>query len=264
MTGIHWQERKNQQFGDVLVLDRSYEHPSAIKYPKVTYVRCRCLKKRDGEPCGNEWVTQLSSVVNGSSGSCGCLGRDRSEPSQRTCNKCGATRAFSLFARDDSALFGRSYECKYCNGIRKKRDRQRRGLLPEVKAQRARVMKKWWIDNPKSFLLIRARGRAKKIPGLPFSIEVTDFEITSHCPLIGILLKRNDKMGPSNNSPTLDRIVPALGYVKGNVWVISAKANRMKNDASLEELELLVKNLRARMKKAQKSIPETPQLSLVK
>ena len=38
-------------------------------------------------------------------------------------------------------------------------------------------------------------------------------------------------------------MIPELGYIKGNVWVISNKANRIKNNATLEELRLLVKNL---------------------
>lgn len=51
-------------------------------------------------------------------------------------------------------------------------------------------------------------------------------------------------VGIQNDSPTIDKIIPNLGYVKGNVWVISAKANRMKSNATVEELELLVKNLK--------------------
>lgn len=43
-----------------------------------------------------------------------------------------------------------------------------------------------------------------------------------------------------DGSPTLDRIVPEKGYVKGNVAVISHKANRIKNNGSLEELEAVV------------------------
>jgi hypothetical protein len=34
----------------------------------------------------------------------------------------------------------------------------------------------------------------------------------------------------------LDKIVPELGYVKGNVQVISTLANTMKNQASIEQL----------------------------
>lgn len=42
--------------------------------------------------------------------------------------------------------------------------------------------------------------------------------------------------GGGPNSPTLDRIRPDLGYVKGNVIVISGRANRIKSDATIEEL----------------------------
>jgi len=39
-----------------------------------------------------------------------------------------------------------------------------------------------------------------------------------------------------------------MGYVKGNVWVISHRANRIKNDATLLELEKLVTALKKRLK----------------
>ncbi len=48
-----------------------------------------------------------------------------------------------------------------------------------------------------------------------------------------------------DDSPSLDKIIPKLGYVKGNVWVVSNKANRIKSNATIEELELLVKNLKS-------------------
>lgn len=48
-----------------------------------------------------------------------------------------------------------------------------------------------------------------------------------------------------NPKPSLDKIIPKLGYVKGNVWVVSNKANRIKSNATIEELELLVKNLKS-------------------
>lgn len=44
-----------------------------------------------------------------------------------------------------------------------------------------------------------------------------------------------------DGSPTLDRMVPSLGYVRGNVTVISAHANRIKSDASLAELRRVLR-----------------------
>ncbi len=44
-------------------------------------------------------------------------------------------------------------------------------------------------------------------------------------------------------SPSLDRIDSTKGYTKGNIWVISNRANTLKNDATLSELKLLVERL---------------------
>jgi hypothetical protein len=46
------------------------------------------------------------------------------------------------------------------------------------------------------------------------------------------------------DSPSLDRIDPSKGYVKGNVRVISARANLLKNDATVGELTLVLEDLR--------------------
>jgi hypothetical protein len=67
-------------------------------------------------------------------------------------------------------------------------------------------------------------------------------DVQKTCPLLGTpLFYGNGKMGP--NSPTLDRIEPAKGYVPGNVWVISQRANVIKNDATVVELFLIANRL---------------------
>lgn len=93
-----------------------------------------------------------------------------------------------------------------------------------------------------SRLLNAARSRAKA-RNLEFDIDVTDIVIPDVCPLLGIPVFVNEgKAKPKPNSPSLDRIDPLKGYVKGNVWVISLKANTMKSNATLEELKLLAEN----------------------
>jgi hypothetical protein len=85
-----------------------------------------------------------------------------------------------------------------------------------------------------------ARRRAAKL-GIPFSIEPSDITIPDTCPMLGIPIKRS--VGhKSANSPSLDKKIPSLGYVKGNVWVISDKANTMKQDATPEQLVTFAKN----------------------
>lgn|ERR1035437_620706 len=88
-----------------------------------------------------------------------------------------------------------------------------------------------------------AKRRSKK-KNLPFNISIQDVVIPEKCPLLGIILFPNKGGNSAANSPTLDRIIPHKGYVKGNVRVISNKANLMKQDATLEELETLVLSLR--------------------
>ena len=39
-----------------------------------------------------------------------------------------------------------------------------------------------------------------------------------------------------DTSPSLDRIVPEIGYIKGNVRFISTKVNRVKSDQKMERL----------------------------
>lgn len=79
-----------------------------------------------------------------------------------------------------------------------------------------------------------AKQRARK-KGLPFNISLEDIIIPEFCPVLGIRL--SVLSGPySSDKATLDRIVPQKGYVKGNVVVISMKANMIKNDATSEEI----------------------------
>jgi len=89
---------------------------------------------------------------------------------------------------------------------------------------------------------LSAKVRAKK-KHVPFNIELSDVIIPAFCPLLGIPIRKSKK-SLSPNSPSLDRIIPALGYVKGNVRVISHKANTAKSNLTIEEMETLLTNWR--------------------
>jgi hypothetical protein len=135
----------------------------------------------------------------------------------------------------------------------KKRKRRERGLQkqgrktvtdPLLLEQRKENRKEWekeWSkeyfrNHPVKRLLWTARSRAKR-KGLDCSIEESDIVIPTHCPYLGIeLVLRATKKTPRTAVASLDRIDTKLGYVKGNVEVISWLANTMKNNATPEQL----------------------------
>lgn len=97
---------------------------------------------------------------------------------------------------------------------------------------------KWYQKDPRSVMRLSAKARAKR-DGLPFNLEVEDIVIPNVCPILGIPLFVGNR-NQHDNAPTLDKIIPELGYVKDNFRVISYRANRIRNDATLAELKKLV------------------------
>lgn len=91
-------------------------------------------------------------------------------------------------------------------------------------------------------MLQAARARAKQ-KGLLFTITEIDIFIPELCPLLLIPLASSTEARVPG-SPSLDRKDSAKGYVPGNVWVISYRANRIKNDATLAEFVLMADNLK--------------------
>lgn len=90
--------------------------------------------------------------------------------------------------------------------------------------------------TPEYCMFYDARKRAQKF-GLPFTITPNDIDIPADCPVLGISLSHN---GARDYRPSLDRIIPTLGYTPANIRVISFRANRIKSDASLAELRAVV------------------------
>ncbi len=85
-------------------------------------------------------------------------------------------------------------------------------------------------------MLGSARRRAQKY-GISFNLKPSDINIPTHCPILGMpLVFDNNHHNPKNDSPSLDRIIPSIGYIPSNVHVISNKANRMKSNATSVEL----------------------------
>lgn len=87
-----------------------------------------------------------------------------------------------------------------------------------------------------------ARQRAKKY-NVEFDITRDDIVVPKICPILGIPLYVSDGKA-SNNSPTLDRVHPHKGYTKGNVRVISHRANSKKQDNTIEDFERFIEYMK--------------------
>lgn len=95
--------------------------------------------------------------------------------------------------------------------------------------------------NPKMMLLSPAKKRAKD-KNLEFNIDIDDIKIPEFCPILNIkLCPFTGASGGTDVSPSLDRINPNKGYIKGNIQVISFRANNLKSNGKLSEFEALVK-----------------------
>jgi hypothetical protein len=134
----------------------------------------------------------------------------------KQCRSCGVEKPLSEFYPSPKNKCGVKTECKFCYNAKRSNYRPPTQYTPEQK------------------MLKRSRSRALQ-KGYEHNIELVDITIPAYCPLLGIKLEIGVG-GCKPNSPSLDRIDPNLGYIKGNVWVISNKANSIKNNATPEEL----------------------------
>lgn len=143
----------------------------------------------------------------------------------KRCPRCEAHKAWDDFS-PGTKLGGKQSWCKACCSTY-----YHKRYPAEV---RQIISRRTRLKNLSSHVLRGAKSRARD-RGTPFSITAADIRIPTHCPILGIELVVGIG-APTASSPSLDAIIPKLGYVPGNVWVISQLANRMKNDATPEQL----------------------------
>jgi hypothetical protein len=173
-----------------------------------------------------------------------CRGAFQNTPDYITCPVCGEVKPYYEFAVAPKSSTGRMWACKTCmenkpkdisdTAYRRKYDKEFRKNLNQHKRQEFR-------DHIEQYIWFRAKQRAAKY-GYDFNLEVSDIVIPKICPVLEVPIEIGTK-DSYEYSPSLDRIDNSKGYIKGNVWVISKKANSMKNSATPEELSKFCKNI---------------------
>lgn len=145
----------------------------------------------------------------------------------KMCRSCWTEKPLADMVRDSRRHDGYSSRCKAClsaaNTAKIDADRDRHN-----ESRRTRH-----AADPRNSMLDNAKQRAR-IHDLPFSITLDDVVMPTLCPALGVPLAVSSKV--SDCSPTLDKIIPALGYVPGNVVVVSHLANRIKSNATPAQL----------------------------
>jgi hypothetical protein len=151
-------------------------------------------------------------------------------------------------------MLSESYYARNREKILQKRRAAYAALTPEEREKRAAKQKEWnhanapkvrksrlkWEKNNPTWAAYHNARRRSTDYGIPFDLHYKDLVIPSHCPILGLKLDETYTVGVfSETRPELDRIIPSLGYVKGNVQFISSRANRIKNDGTAEEHRLI-------------------------
>lgn len=149
----------------------------------------------------------------------------------KICYRCKNEKDIESFCRNKRKRDGRATYCKTCD--KEHRDTE------EYKSMSSVWKSEYRKNNLPKLLFLSAKTRARK-KNIECTITESDIIVPEKCPVLGINLIIQEK-SIGENSPTLDRIDNKLGYIPGNVIVISNRANRLKNDATLDELSLLSK-----------------------
>jgi hypothetical protein len=167
---------------------------------------------------------------------------------EKICSKCKQLLDTALFSIDKYQKSGYRTVCKKCSALEFKNYRLKNPgsylkRLVIAKQKRAGTKKNNPIQAWSHTAYHNAKGRAKKLD-IDFGLtkEWLTANAPTHCPLLGIELTYTAETSVPNCA-SIDRVDSLKGYTQDNCKIISFKANRIKSNATLEEIEILARNL---------------------
>lgn len=143
---------------------------------------------------------------------------------EKSCKACSSLKPYSDFGKNRRMADGLNFYCRSC------RKAQRNPVVDQA------ANKRWRINNPSRKMLSQARRNAAA-RGEQCELTLEDIIIPKLCPVLGIpIVETTGSGGRSDGTATLDRINNDIGYLKGNVIVVSWRANRLKSNSTPKEL----------------------------
>lgn len=137
----------------------------------------------------------------------------------RVCPKCGKTKSINQYTYY-KGHGGDNY--RSCHACEKK-------LWAPVQ----------WNSDPRQVLWLRSKENAHT-QGIAHTITPDEIPLPNTCRYFGWELDYRDTASKrrrwSHQTASIDRIDSSKGYIPGNIQVISLLANRMKQDATIEEM----------------------------
>jgi hypothetical protein len=158
----------------------------------------------------------------------------------KKCTNCKQIKALSEFYNATSFKDGKTYQCKTCmsNYRKSKKEENRKyaelNRLNNTEKVKEQKRNSWRNLDPRKKLLQQCKNRSKK-RNIEFNLQLEDIIIPELCPYLLVPFIVGTK-GNYEYTHSIDRIDNSKGYVKGNIEVVTKKANSMKNSASKEEL----------------------------
>jgi hypothetical protein len=151
---------------------------------------------------------------------------ERNAKGHFVCRVCNVSKSVDQYYKNSNTKSGYDGRCKGCESERRKRS---------------------YHENFERETYNRLKNRSRQ-RGITFDLELEDIpKLPKYCPILGVELVINwGGKAQSDNSPTLDKIIPEKGYVKGNIDWLSSKANNLKADNTIETLEKVLRYLRGR------------------
>jgi hypothetical protein len=153
----------------------------------------------------------------------GMKNREENPNRYKSCKECNQSLNLNKFSLIEkwNVSSGTKDICKKCS----------------IKIRQTEKLNRDWRVDAARLLYKNIKSRCKRL-NREFSIDLEDIIIPEKCPVFGFELKREDKQ-TWMSAPSVDRIDSSKGYIKGNVTVVSRRANILKRDATVEELEQL-------------------------